>query len=239
MASGLKARMVFGPVAGIQTITVTCNLPASSAAATTGARRRSRRHRRRQRRRAATTVGACTEENSTDTAASATAATASGDAPTAPTPPSPEAVSQSPKRIRRRRNEVELLRGAEGEEDLLLSPLSCTTPPSTFPSPSPSRALTSSMSSPRSRRLRRWITCRLRLRRARQRRLSAWNRHPQWNQRRLPHQCLLPTRHRRPFTSTASFQAASAIASAFSAGELVAAFFCWTAAAFSRLYSRP
>jgi hypothetical protein len=135
VASGLKARVVFGHVAGIQTITVTCNLPASSAAATTGARRR----RRQRRRRVATTMGACTEGNSTDIVASATAATAGGNAPT---PPSPEAVSPPPKRIWRQRNEVELLRGAEGEDDLLLSPLSCTSPPPPLPSPSPFRALT-------------------------------------------------------------------------------------------------
>jgi hypothetical protein len=59
-----------------------------------------------------------------------------------------EAVTPPPKRIRRRRNEVELLWGAEGEDDLLLSPLSCTSPPPLFSSPSPSRALTSSSTSP-------------------------------------------------------------------------------------------
>ncbi len=122
MASGLKERVVISHAAGAQTITLTCNMPASSAAATTGVRRHRHHRRRRRRRRAATTVGACTEGISTDTAASATAATAGGNPPTPPTPPSPEAISPPPKRIRRRRNELELLRGAEGEDNLILSP---------------------------------------------------------------------------------------------------------------------
>jgi hypothetical protein len=151
MASGLKAHVVISHATGAQTITLTCNMPASSAAATSGARRRRRCRRRRRRRREATTVGACTEGSLTSTAASATTATAGG---SPPTPPSPEVMSPPPKRVRRRRNELELLRDAEGEGELLLSPLSCTSPspPSPSPppssSPSPSRSLTPSSASP-------------------------------------------------------------------------------------------
>jgi hypothetical protein len=137
--------VVFSHAAGTQVITVTCNLPASFAAFATGARRRRCHRRRRRRRCAATTMGASTDGTPLDVAASAVAALADGDVPT---PPSPEAITPPPKRIQRRHNEVELLRGADGEDDLLLSPLSCTSPSPPILLSSPFRAHTLSTASP-------------------------------------------------------------------------------------------
>jgi hypothetical protein len=66
-----------------------------------------------------------------------------------PSPSLPEATTPPPKRIRRRHNEVELLRGLEGDDDeLLLSPLSGVASLPSFSLPSPSSRHTPPTTSP-------------------------------------------------------------------------------------------
>jgi hypothetical protein len=148
VASGLKASVSFRHAAGVQVITVTCNVPVPAATDTAAGRRRRRRRHKRRRRRAATAgrqepvplsspswpaaVAAVFTAGSTPPARSRTP-------PAPPTPPSPETQSPPSKRTRRCRNELELLRDSEDDNEIILSPLSpsgpakppSATPPST------------------------------------------------------------------------------------------------------------
>jgi hypothetical protein len=119
LASGLKARIIFNHAAGRQTLTVTCHLssPAVTTAATGKSRRRHRRRRRRSR--AAIAVPDCPAREAPTTLS---APTAPSPTQTQPTPPSPDIVSPLAKRTRKQRNELELLRDWEGNDDLLVSP---------------------------------------------------------------------------------------------------------------------
>jgi hypothetical protein len=135
LASGLMARVVFGQAAGLQVVTVTCSLPTTSTIAATAKKRCRRRHRRQRRVGAATTVGAstvCSPSTATAAPAGKSATTPTLEAVSSippsthqpvPSPSSPEVITPPPKRTRRRRNEVELLRGLEEEGELLFSPL--------------------------------------------------------------------------------------------------------------------
>ncbi len=138
LVSGLKACVVFSHAAGTQVITVTCSLPTTFATASTVVRRCRRRRRRQRRRHAATSAGDSTYGSpSTYVAASAIAAPAGRDGPM---PSSPEVTTPPAGRTLRRRNEVELLRDVDGEGDLLLSSLSCTTSPPPLSPSSPPRS---------------------------------------------------------------------------------------------------
>jgi hypothetical protein len=131
---------MFCHASGLQVFTVSCSLPTASSSTTTAGKRRCRR--RRRRRHTATIASAGTDRSPTtatvaaDTPAGESASTPSPASPT-PTPPSPqqpvlpasspEIRTPPPKRNKRkRRNEVELSRGLDGDGELLLSPLSCT-----------------------------------------------------------------------------------------------------------------
>jgi hypothetical protein len=136
MASGLKARVVISHAAGAQTSIFRCcyhwcEAPQPSTAQTC-CHHRGRLHGR-------NLHGHCSLSDCRHSRRKHPHATHTTFA---------EAITPPPKRIRRRRNEVELLRGAEGEDDLLLSPLSCTSPPPPSSSSSPSRSLTPSSASP-------------------------------------------------------------------------------------------
>jgi hypothetical protein len=136
MASGLKVRVIISHAAGCQVLTVSCSIPVPAVTDTAAGRRR--RHRRcRRRRRGRATTAACEEPA---LPSSLPVAAAGGDPPlpalstpphTSPTPPSPELLTPPAKRTRRRRNEVELLRDHEEDNELLLSPLSAPATPHT------------------------------------------------------------------------------------------------------------
>jgi hypothetical protein len=155
LVNGLKAHVVFSHAAGFQVATIKCSLPTTSAIAATAKKRHHRRRRRRRRGRAATSTDTNTVRSPSTATATMTSAAPAGKSATTPiqavssTPPSsaqpvpspssPEATTPPLKRIRRRRNEVELLRGLEGDDDeLLLSPLSGVASPPSFSPPSPS-----------------------------------------------------------------------------------------------------
>jgi hypothetical protein len=129
MESGLKARLTFNHAAGQQTVTITCTLPAFTPSAATA---RKRRHRRTRRGRAAT--AACDNQSHPQPSSPVTADPTCENAlplytATPPPPSPPEVESPLAKRVRRRRNEVELLRGPEEESEFLLSPLSSLATP--------------------------------------------------------------------------------------------------------------
>jgi hypothetical protein len=149
LASGLKTRMVFNHDAGTQVITVTCSLPMpSTTAVATAARCRRRCHLRHRRGHATRTEGASPGPQPSSIITAQTSATLGpavatpdrGKACTlspVPSPPRPPATSLSPdvtslpaKKTRKRRNELELLRSDVNTNELLLSPLRCTTSPS-------------------------------------------------------------------------------------------------------------
>jgi hypothetical protein len=154
LANGLKARVVFSHAAGLQVATITCSLPTTPTIAATVNKRRRRRCRRRRRGRAVTTVDASAVRSpSTATAAPAEKSATTPTQAVSSTPPSiapslPEVTMPPPKRIRRRRNKVELLRGQEGEGELLLSPLSGVASPLPFLPLSPSSQHTPSTALP-------------------------------------------------------------------------------------------
>jgi hypothetical protein len=158
LASGLKARVVFGHAAGLLVVTVTCSLPTTSMIAATANKRRN--HRRRRRGRAATTVGAstvCSPSTATTAPAGKSATTPTLEAVSStppsthqpvPSPSSPEVITPPPKGTRRRCKEVELLRGPEEEGELLFSPLFGVVSPLPFSLLSPSIHHTPSTASP-------------------------------------------------------------------------------------------
>jgi hypothetical protein len=160
VASGLKASLSFSHAAGVQVITITCNVPVPAATDTAAGRRRRRRRRKRRRRRAATAAREGPVPPSSSSPAAVAAVLTAGSTPPArsrtppapPTPPSPETQPPPSKRTRRRRNELELLRDSVDDNEIVLSPLSpsgpakppSATPPatrhvtsSTYTSPTP------------------------------------------------------------------------------------------------------
>jgi hypothetical protein len=144
MASGLKASVKFSHAAGVQVLIVTCNVP-DPAATDTAAGRRRRRHRHRRRRRRSATAE-CEEPSPPLSPAAVAAVTTAGSTPPAlppsppapPTPPSPETQPPPAKKMRRRRNELELLQDSEDDNELTLSPLSG---PAMLPSAMPPLAM--------------------------------------------------------------------------------------------------
>jgi hypothetical protein len=147
VASGLIASMNIKHAAGCQIFTVTCNIPVPAATDNTAGRRRRRRRRRQRRGRAAT--AACEEPAPPSSPSSATIpavaavsvadlpqSTPSTSPPATPPPPSPETLPPPAKKPRRRRNEIELLRDHDDEDELNISPTPRsrpTTPPSATP----------------------------------------------------------------------------------------------------------
>ncbi len=139
MTSGLKTSVNFSHAAEVQVLTFTCNVPDPAATDTAAGRHRRRRPSRQRRGHAAT---AAREEPalSLPPAAVAAVATAGSTLPALPPPPpappsplSPETQPPSAKKTRRCRNELELLRESEDENELTLSPLSLSGP-ATLPS---------------------------------------------------------------------------------------------------------
>jgi hypothetical protein len=149
VASGLKARFAVRYVAGVQEASLTCSLsPPISATNAPTIKRRRRRHRRRV---LAATVAtdtppladvAMTSKPLPCQMAPSTAHARPLTPPAAPSAPpqapissletSPPATPPPAKRTRRavkRRCEVELLRGEGWDGELVISPLSCTSPP--------------------------------------------------------------------------------------------------------------
>jgi hypothetical protein len=148
-ASGLKARVVFSHTAGHQTLTLSCTFPAP-AEFTAAAGKRHRRHCRRQRRGRAATAA----PGDPDQATSPTAAPTDGPMPQqAILVQSPESPPPPLKKLRKRRNEVELLRDCNENNKMSISPppIRCSTsspPPSAAFQPSPSSQPTPPSDSP-------------------------------------------------------------------------------------------
>jgi hypothetical protein len=112
-ASGLKARMVFSHAAGRQMLSIMCTFPALAEIADVAGKRRRHHRRRRRRGRAATAAPGLP-----DRAATSTAATTAG-----PTPyQSPDSAPPPLKKLRKRRNEVELLRDCDDNSEIFISP---------------------------------------------------------------------------------------------------------------------
>ncbi len=124
LAGGLKARLVFSAVAGGQTLTLSCHLPVPASTTAVAGKRRRRRHRRRRKR------GRAAISAPEDQARVSPPIRSNPTAPTLPQAPplfpSLEIASPPAKKIRKRRNELELLRDYDGEDELLLSPSSQT-----------------------------------------------------------------------------------------------------------------
>ncbi len=156
---------MFSHVAGLQIATVSCSLLTTVINDATAGNHHCRR--RRWRGRSATTFCANSDRPLSKATAAPAVATPADKRASPPTPevvsqtlsipqqlasppPSPEAITPPAKRTRKRRNEVELLRGLGEEGELLLSPISCAaSPPSLSPlsfSPSSPLRLQSSSS---------------------------------------------------------------------------------------------
>ncbi len=125
MQSGLKARMAFNHAAYVQTVTVMCILPATNTP-TASAGRRCRRRCRKRRSRAATATAACESQvppQPQQDAATPACETTPLLSTATPPPTSPPEIEPPPAmRVRKRRNEAELLREPEEEGELLLHP---------------------------------------------------------------------------------------------------------------------